>query len=130
MEQQIFKISKEHQFLINQVFEIENKVRDIQETNSIQRNIDRLKTFFESEFSKDGSGFVYHNPKGENWDESRIDCDANITGTSTENLEIVDVIKPIIIYKYKSIDVVTSQEVIKPFIVQKAIVIVKSKNSK
>ena len=130
MEQQIFKISKEHQFLINQVFEIENKVRDIQETNSIQRNIDRLKTFFESEFSKDGSGFVYHNPKGENWDESRIDCEVNISGTSTENLEIVDVIRPIIIYKYKSIDAVTSQEVIKHFIVQKAIVIVKSKNSK
>jgi len=129
MEQQIFKISKKHQFLINQIFEIENKVRDIQETNSIQRNVDRLKAFFETEFSKDGNGFVYHNPKGENWDESRIDCEANISGTSTENLEIVDVIRPIIIYKYKSIDPVTSQEVIKPFIVQKAIVIVKSKNS-
>ena len=130
MEQQIFKILKEHQFLINQIFEIENKVRDIKETNSIQRNVDRLKTFFESEFSKDGSGFVYHNPKGENWDESRIDCEANITGIGTEDLEIVDVIRPIIIYKYKSIDAITSQEIIKPFIVQKAIVVVKSKNSK
>lgn len=129
MEQQIFKISKEHQFLINQIFEIENKVRDIQETNSIQRNIERLKTFFESEFSKDGSGFVYHNPKGENYDETRIDCEANISGTSTENLEIIDVIRPIIIYKFKSIDPLTSKDVIKPFIVQKAIVIVKSKNS-
>ncbi len=129
MEQQIFKIPKEYQFLINQIFEIENKVKDIQETNSIQRNIDRLKTFFESEFAKDGSGFVYHNPKGESYDETRIDCEANISGTSTENLEIVDVIRPIIIYKYKSIDPVTSQEITKPFIVQKAIVIVKSKNS-
>jgi hypothetical protein len=129
MEQQIFKISKEHQFLINQIFEIENKVREIRETNSIQRNIDRLKTFFESEFSKDGSGFVYHSPKGENYDETRIDCEANISGSSTENLEIVDVIKPIIIYKYKSFDPITSKEVIKPFIVQKAIVIVKSKTS-
>ena len=130
MEQQIFKIPKEHQFLINQIFEIENKVRDIKESNSIQRNIDRLKAFFESEFIKDGSGFVYHNPKGESYDETRIDCEANISGTSTENLEIVDVIRPIIIYKYKSIDPITSEEIMKPFIVQKAIVIVKSKNSK
>ena len=129
MEQLIFKIPNEYQFLVNQLFEIEKKVNDIQESNSIQRNIDRIKSFFETELLKDGSGFVYHNPKGENWDESRIDCEANISGTGTENLEIIDVIKPMIIYKYKSIDPITSQEVIKPFIVQKAIVIVKSKNS-
>lgn len=129
MEQQIFKIPKEYQFLINQIFEIENKVKAIQESNSIQRNIDRLKTFFESEFTKDGSGFVYHNPKGEDWDETRIDCEANISGTRTDNLEIIDVIRPIIKYKYKSIDPITSQEILKTFIVQKAVVIVQSKNN-
>lgn len=129
MEQPIFIMPKEYQFLVNQIFEIEKKICDIQESNSLQRNIDRIKSFFETDFLKDGSGFVYHNPKGENWDESRIDCEANISGAGTENLEIIDVIRPIIIYKYKSVDPITSQDVIKPFIVQKAIVIVKSKNS-
>lgn len=129
MDNTIFKIPKEYQFLINQIFEIENKVKGIQESNSIQRNVDRLKTFLESELLKDGQGLVYHNPFGEKYDETRTDCDANITGTSTDNLEIVDVIRPIIIYKYKSIDPVSSKEVTKSFIVQKAIVIAKSKNS-
>jgi len=129
MEQQIFKIPKEYQFLLNQIFELEKKINDIHETNSLQRNIERLKSFFETEFLKDGSGLVYHNPKGEKWDESRIDCEANITGSDINNLEIIDVIRPIIIYKYKSIDPLTSQEIIKPFIVQKGIVIVKSKLS-
>jgi hypothetical protein len=130
MEQQkIFQIPKEYQFLINQIFEIEKKVNDIQESNSLKRNLDKLKSFFENEFLKDGNGFVYHNPIGEKYDETRTDCEANISGTSIENLEIIDVIRPIIIYKYKSIDPITSKEIIKPFIVQKAIVIVKSKNT-
>lgn len=129
MEQQIFKIPKEYQFLINQIFEIENKVKDIQETNSIQRNIDKLKTFFEFDFLKDNCGFVYHNPLGETWDESNKSCEANITGTGTENLVIIEVIRPIIFYKYKSIDPLTSQEVVKTFIVQKGVVIVQSKNN-
>jgi hypothetical protein len=93
-------------------------------------NVDRIKTFFESELLKDGQGLIYHDPKGENYDETRIDCEANISGTSVENLEIVEVIKPMIIYRYKSVDSLTSAEVIKPFIVQKAVVIVRSKNSK
>lgn len=129
MDNQIFKMPKEYQFLINQIFEIENKVNAIAESNSIQRNVDRLKNFLESELLKDGQGLIYHNPHGEKYDETRTDCEANITGTSTENLEIIDVIRPIIIYKYKSIDPISAKEVTKTFIVQKAIVIVKSKNS-
>jgi hypothetical protein len=129
MDNPIFKIPKEYQFLINQIFEIENKAKGITEPNSIQRNVDRLKTFLESELLKDGQGLIYHNPLGEKYNETRTDCEANITGTSTENLEIIDVIRPIIIYKYKSIDPVSLQEITKSFIVQKAIVIAKSKSS-
>ncbi len=130
MDHQVFKIPKEYQFLLNQLFEIENKAKEIKESNSIQRNVDRIKTFFESELLKDGQGLVYYDPKGESYDETRIDCEANISGTSVENLEIVEVIKPMIIYRYKSVDSLTSAEIIKPFIVQKAVVIVRSKNSK
>ena len=128
MEQQVFKAPKEQLFLINQLFEIEKKVAQLTETNSIQRNIDRLKEFYENEYVKEG-GFVYLNPVGEKYDETRTDCDANISGTSIENLEIIDVIRPIIVYKYKSIDPLTLKEVIKPFIIQKGIVIVKSKDN-
>lgn len=104
--------------ILNQIFEIEKKMKKVQEQNSIQRNIDRLKNFFESEALSDGQGLVYHNPIGENYDETRTDCEASISGASFENLEIIEVIKPIIHVKVGNTKMV----------VQKAIVIVQTKN--
>jgi hypothetical protein len=45
---------------------------------------------------KSQSGLTIHNPLGETYDQTRLDCEANIAGESTENLVITEVIKPII----------------------------------
>lgn len=118
MSEVTIKYPKNYLAILNQVFEIENKSNKIQEANSIQRNIDRLKDFFANEALSDGQGLAYHNPIGENYDETRADCEASISGASHENLEIIEVLKPIIYLKYGNTQM----------IIQKAIVIVQSKN--
>ena len=104
-------------FLLNQLFEIEQKVGKLSEQNSIQRNIDRVKNYFETEALPGEQGLVYHNPIGENYNETRTDCDASISGTNHENLTIIEVLKPIIFAKLGD----------SKMIVQNAIVIVESK---
>ena len=101
--------------MINQIFEIEKKVEKLEERNSISRNISRLQDIFEH--LQDGVGFIYHNPIDEPYDETRLDCDANIAGEGTENLIITEVIKSIIRIKQGGMTK----------IVQKGIVIVQSK---
>src|SRR3954464_14374483 len=91
---------------INQIFEIEKKATNLKEENSIHRNINKMKGIFEEEFFKGTSiiGLSYHNPLGETYTDTRTDCEATISGTTVENLEIVEVIKPIIFYSYKEND--------------------------
>lgn len=111
------KYPKNYLTILNQIFEIENKLKKIQEQNSIQRNIDRLKDFFESEALSDGQGLQFYNPIGENYDETRTDCEASISGASHENLEIIEVLKPIIYAKVGN----------SKMVIQKAVVIVQTK---
>lgn len=112
------KMPKHFPFVLNQLFEIENKLRDIKDSNSIQRNIDRIKNYFESEALGDGQGLVYHNPIGEPYKVTRADCEATISGNENEDLEIIEVLRPIIYFKYGNTQM----------IYQKAVVIVQSKN--
>lgn len=113
------KIPKHIFFTINQLFEMENKLTKITEPNSIQRNIERMKNFFETDALANGQGLVYHSPLGERYDETRTDCEATISGNSHEKLEIIEVLKPIIYLKYGNTQT----------IIQKAVVIVQTKNS-
>jgi hypothetical protein len=119
------KVPQAYLDFINQIFEIEKKANNLKEENSIQRNINRIKGLMEEEFFKNSStiGFTYHNPLGETYTDTRTDCEATISGTGVENLEIVEVIKPIIYYSYQESDKVMK------VIVQPAVVIVQSKNS-
>lgn len=105
--------------IINQIFEIERKVEKLQETNSIQRNVTKLKEILESQMTplfSNEAGFIYENPLGQKYDETRTDCNASIAGENTENLVITEVIKPIIRLKQNDIT----------RIVQKAVVVVQS----
>lgn len=111
------KIPKPYLFMLNQIFELEQKVSKLNEQNSIQRNIDKMKSYFETEALADGQGLLYHNPLGEKYDVTRADCEATISGASHENLEIIEVLKPIIYITYGN----------SKMIAQKAIVIVQSK---
>src|SRR4051812_32781116 len=97
--------------ILNQVFEIEKKINGNEALQKIERNIRRIRILLEE------TGLVYHDPLGEDYNDTRTDCEASIIGTSPENLKIVEVIKPIIRKKegqYSSI-------------IQKAVVIVESK---
>ena len=85
--------------LLDQVFEIERKLEVIKETNSINRNISKIKDIFENIYatpSQPNCGLFYHNPMGDDYDETKTDLEASIAGKSTENLAITEVIKPII----------------------------------
>lgn len=109
---------------MNQIFEIEKKSANLKEENSIQRNLNKMKGILEEEFFKGSPtiGLTYHNPLGESYSDTRTDCEATISGTGVENLEIIEVVKPIIFYAYHE-----NERVIK-VIVQPAVVIVQSKN--
>lgn len=101
----VIKIPQPYLDLINQVFEIEKKASQIVEQNSIQRNINRIKALIEEELFKGKDeatsfGISYHNPINEIFNDTRTDCEANIAGSETDNLEITEVIKPIIYYSY------------------------------
>jgi len=83
-----------------------------------------MKGIMEEEFFKGTStiGLSYLNPLGESYNDTRTDCEATIAGTEVENLEIIEVIKPIIFYAYQENDKTMK------IIVQPAVVIVQSKN--
>ncbi len=123
----VVRLPQSYLDLINQIFEIEKKLSQLQEANSIQRNINRIKTIIEEELFKhkdeaNSFGISYHNPLNESFDDTRTDCEANIAGSETENLEITEVIKPIIFCSYFE-----NEKPVKR-IVQKGVVVVKSKN--
>lgn len=117
-----FKQYKPYFELLDQLFEIERKLENIEESNSISRNLNKMKDIFETNlFSSSTSseiGFTYHNPIGESYNETRLDLEASIAGNSTENLFIKEVIKPIIRYKSGG----------STLIARKGVVVVESKN--
>ena len=118
------KVPQAYLDFMNQIFEIEKKSSNLKEENSIQRNLNKMKGILEEEFFKGSTtiGLTYHNPLGESYSDARTDCEATISGTGVENLEIIEVIKPIIFYAYQE-----NEKVIK-VIVQPAVVIVQSIN--
>ncbi len=120
MQEQI-RVPKLYLDLVNQIFEIEKKAAQIQESNSIQRNVNKLKEILENDLGGQSGGepqgFIYYNPLGEDYNETRTDCEASIAGTRTDNLEIIEVIKPIIRDRKGGMNI----------IVQKAVVVVQSK---
>ena len=104
------EISKIVSTTLNHLYEIERKIKLHGDSANIQRNVDRIKASFEDE------KLFYDDPMGINFNETRVDLEASITGESTENLVVIEVIKPIIRYGNKSLSRV----------VQKGIVVVKS----
>jgi hypothetical protein len=122
MIEQNFKQYKPYFELLDQLFEIERKLESIEESNSISRNLNKMKDIFETNlFSSSTSseiGFTYHNPIGESYNETRLDVEASIAGNSSENLVIKEVIKPIIRYKSGG----------STLIARKGVVVVESKN--
>ncbi len=116
--------------IINQIFEIERKSEKLEETNSILRNVAKLKEIMENQVTilfSHGGGFVYENPLGQAYDETRTDCNASIAGENTEDLVITEVIKPIIRLRITQSDLMQKNDT--TLIVQKGVVVVQSKNN-
>jgi len=96
---------------LNHLYEIER--RSMQAPSlGLQRSIDRLKEDFEA------GNMFYEDPMGQEFNETRTDLEASITGASTADLVVVEVIKPIIRYGERALSRV----------VQKGIVVVRSES--
>lgn len=99
--------------ILNNLCDIEKKLDNNGDSSNVRRNVDRIKELLEDE------RLFYESPLGQKFTETRTDLDATITGAGTENLYVVEVIKPIVRYGDKSFSVV----------VQKGIVVVQSKEN-
>ena len=76
--------------IINHFFELEKKLAHLPGAESTQRNLARIRDHFSE------MGYQIHNPIGEPYSDTRTDCEASIAGTSTDNLFVEQVIKPIV----------------------------------
>ena len=86
---------KEQCQIINQLHTLANKLKSKDSYDAIDRNYTRILASLES------MGYHVKNPLGESYDDTRLDCEASITGDGVDNLVIIEVIKPIV---YKEID--------------------------
>ena len=102
---------------LNQLYEMEQKLKKTGDPANLQRNVSKMRDAFE-EF-----GLAYEDPMGQPFKETRTDLEATISGTGTENLVVVEVIKPII----RAVLREGAGECSKMKIVQKAIVVVESR---
>lgn len=75
---------------LNQLYEIDQKLKRAGDTMNLQRNVGKMRDAF-GEY-----GLVYEDPMGQPFKETRTDLEATISGGGTENLVVVEVIKPII----------------------------------
>jgi len=78
------------QQLLNNLYEIENKLGRGGDPGNAMRNVVKMKEALATE------GVFYEDPFGQSFDETRTDLEVTISGSGTENLRVVEVIKPII----------------------------------
>ena len=96
---------------LNNIYEIEKKLALHGDAGNATRNVDKMKDTFAE------LGVFYEDPRGQEFRETRTDLDATISGNDTENLVVVEVIKPII----------RAGEAAFSKVVQKGIVVVESR---
>jgi hypothetical protein len=99
-----FKVPKSILVALNLLYEMERKLQKHGDPANLQRSINKMKDAFSEEGlpfldatgGQSRFGFVYENPMGQAFSETRTDLEATISGPGTENLVVVEVIKPII----------------------------------
>jgi hypothetical protein len=97
--------------LLNNLFEIEKKLALHGDPTNALRNVGKIKDVLKEQ------GLTYEDPVGQPFSETRTDLEATISGSGTENLVVVEVIKPI----------VRAEQAAFSRVVQKGIVVVESK---
>lgn len=83
----------ENKVLINQLFDLKNKLKKAEALEPVERNINRMFNTFEQ------MGLEIHDPIGEKYNDSRTDCEAQIIGREAKEMIISSVIKPVIFQK-------------------------------
>lgn len=76
--------------IINQLFEMQAKIKEVGVTQQFERNFNRLFSIFEEE------GYMIQDPTGDEYTESRTDCEASISGRINTKMKITRTIKPVI----------------------------------
>jgi hypothetical protein len=76
--------------IINQLFEMQAKMKEKGIATDFERNFNRLFNIF------DEDGYMVQDPTGESYSETRTDCEASITGRIGSKMKITRTIKPII----------------------------------
>ena len=79
--------------IINQIFEIQTKLKDLGEARGFERNFTRLFAVLEQD------GYIVQDPLNEPYSPSRTDCEASIIGQPSSKMKIAKVLKPIIYQK-------------------------------
>lgn len=88
-------MSSSTQQVINQLFEIQYKIKELGQAGSFERNFNRLFSIFEDD------GFIIQDPTNEMYNDSRTDCEASIVGNLSSKMKIIKTLKPVI---YKKVD--------------------------
>ncbi|NCU04386.1 MAG: hypothetical protein GXC73_10410 [Chitinophagaceae bacterium] len=76
--------------IINQLFEMQGKLKETGNAQTFERNFNRLYNLFEED------GYMIQDPTGEVYSETRTDYEASISGQIGSKLKITRTIKPII----------------------------------
>lgn len=97
---------------LNHLYEAERKLAIHGDPGGVQRNLERIKEAFAAE------KLFYEDPMGQPFNETRTDLEASIAGEGAEDLQVTEVIKPVI----------RCGEQAYSRVVQKGIVVVRSKS--
>ncbi len=107
---------------LNQLYEMEQKLRKNGDPSNLLRNLEKIRDAFEH--YDNTLGIIYEDPLGCSFNETRTDIEATISGSLTDDLVVVEVIKPIIRALLQDGAVKITK------VIQKGIVIVKSRKEK
>jgi len=99
--------------ILNNLYEIDKKLQLHGDVANASRNVAKMKDTLEE------LGLFYEDPMGQPFKETRTDLEATISGSGTDDLVVVEVIKPIVRYGKRDFSRIT----------QKGIVIVESKQT-
>ena len=77
--------------ILNHLYEIERKLSLHGDVGNARRNLERIKEEFQNNFR-----LSYEDPMGQPVKDTRTDLEFSISGPSTSNLVVTEVIKPII----------------------------------
>jgi hypothetical protein len=81
---------------MNNLYEIDRKLAIHGDAGNAMRNVEKIKDVICDNIGDSDFEIFYEDPMGQIFKETRTDLDATITGNSSEDLYVVEVIKPII----------------------------------